>query len=167
MHTELPCTANDPAVQFVQVELPETANDPAEQFVHLELPEMEKAPAEQFVHVAELFAPMAAENVPAGQFVHLEAPVPAAYVPAGQDVHDDWEVANVVLENVPTGHEMQVDAEEEELSQLPAGQEHEVSMMGVHATCTNGAGQVKHLKLPRSTKARLLPISPEASPLSS
>jgi hypothetical protein len=48
-------------------------------------PAGQKKPAVQFPHTVREDAPVAAENVPAGQGAH--AAVPSSYVPAGQGVH--------------------------------------------------------------------------------
>lgn len=50
---------------------------PALQLVQLDEPALEYVPPEQFVHVETLVAPVAEDDVPAGQLVQLAAPAPA------------------------------------------------------------------------------------------
>jgi hypothetical protein len=63
---------------------------PAEQSVHDELPALENVPAGQLLlHVSDPVAPVAFENVPAGQGKHEASPVPFPKVPGGQGRHEE------------------------------------------------------------------------------
>ena len=72
----------------------------------------------QAVHTEATEAPVAAENVPAGQSVHAEAPEAAEYVPAGHSVHEE-----PASEYAPARQFTQsVKASDVEGEDLPAGQ---------------------------------------------
>ena len=98
-----------PSSHFSQVAEPSAEeNVPGAHFEQTEAPVLLNCPALQSAHVLEELAPVAVEDFPLTQAVHVLTPIPVEYLPATQAMHALKELAPVTVEDFPLTQEVQV-----------------------------------------------------------